>query len=138
MNYINILVFILVILSELDWIGEMEARILRRCAIVKILTLFTRTNKETSIMLDSISAIAESYVRMIGIYIFLLILSCLVPLKLNNDELYYCYNYPMAFNSLPPQNYRDCMLGGGDWIGDTQKFSNIFESVVLMYQIVTS
>jgi hypothetical protein len=89
-------------------------------------------------MLDSISAIAESYVRMIGIYIFLLILSCLVPLKLNNDELYACYNYPPSYTSSPPQNYRACMMVGGDWIGDTQKFTNIFESIVLMYQIVTS
>lgn len=30
------------------------------------------------------------------------------------------------------------MLVGGDWIGDSQKFTNILESVVLMYQIVTS
>jgi hypothetical protein len=45
MNYINIVVTILVLVSEFDFMGQMQAKIIRRCAIIKILTLFTRINK---------------------------------------------------------------------------------------------
>jgi hypothetical protein len=89
-------------------------------------------------MLDSISAISESFIRMIGVYIFLLIISSLLPLKLAPDALYACQNYPFVDGQLAPNTYQHCMLVGGDWVGDTQQFNNIFQSLALMYQIVTS
>lgn len=30
------------------------------------------------------------------------------------------------------------MLAGGDWVKDSQSFTNVFSSLVLMYQIVTA
>lgn len=58
MNYINFIVVAVVILSEFSVLGELEMRILRRFAIIKIFTPLARANKETSIILKSISNIA--------------------------------------------------------------------------------
>lgn len=111
-------------------------RIIRRFAILKIFTPLARANKETSIILKSISAIAENFIRVFAVYIFMLLIPCVILLKLENDQLYDCKNYH-SFGS-KPATYQDCMLMGGDWVKDAQSFSNIFTSLVLMYQIVTS
>lgn len=44
-NYINVIVFLLTIVSEIKIIGELETRLIRRFTTLKILTFFTRTNK---------------------------------------------------------------------------------------------
>ena len=47
LNYINIFVVIFIIVSQMPFIGELQARIIRRFAIIKIFTPFSRVNKET-------------------------------------------------------------------------------------------
>lgn len=45
MNYINIIVMLLVIISEIRLLGIMEMRLIRRFTILKVLTFFTKTSK---------------------------------------------------------------------------------------------
>lgn len=47
LNYINLFVVLFIILSYMPFIGELEARIICRFAIIKIFTPFNNVNKET-------------------------------------------------------------------------------------------
>ena len=70
-------------------------------------------------------------------------MASIIPLKLLKGSFYNCIN-PYQFpdnnhgsvNSI--NNSVNCMNAGGDWIEDPQNFNNIFSSVLLMYQVVTS
>lgn len=131
-----------IILSKITLIGALQARIIRRFTIIKIFTPFGKVNKETEIILRSISSISVSFIRIFFMYMFLLLLPCLLPLKLQQLELYKCFNFHVFPMPNPIDEYpvtmQSCTLAGGDWINDAQAFRNIFESLMLMYQMVTS
>lgn len=67
-------------------------------------------------------------------------MTSVLPLKLLQNKFYNCSNYHSTdlttHKQLTDANF--CMNAGGDWVQDAQNFDNIFNSVVLMYQIVTS
>lgn len=90
MHFVNLIVLILIVLSKITLIDPLISRALGRLAIIKIFTLFTRAGKETSISLKAISAIAERFLRAFAVYLFLLLIPAIIPLKLQKDGLYYC------------------------------------------------
>ena len=137
MHWLNLLVIILIILSKIPFFDPLTSKVIGRMIIIKIFTLFNRANKETSISLKAISAIAERFIRIYFVYLFLLLIPSILPLKLQKNGFYYCEN-AFQFNNKVPTNAQDCMLAGGDWLKETQSFQNIFTTIALMYQIVTS
>jgi hypothetical protein len=53
---------------------------LRRITIVKIFTLFRNTNKEMTIIIDSIFVICKNFFNFVFIYVFFLMIISIIPL----------------------------------------------------------
>lgn len=101
MNIVNVIVIILIVVSKAEFMDKMISKIIGRFVIIKIFTLFDRTSKETSISLNAMSAIAERFLRVLFVYVFLLLIPAILPLKLQRNAFYYCENsYP--FNDSIP------------------------------------
>ncbi len=131
---------LLLIVSVMPFINPLHQLMIRRLIVIKIFTILKTRNKEMDIILRSIAKISKNFLRVLVIYIFFLLMGAVIPLKLLKNSLYNCNNYQLlegaTINSM--HNPVNCMNAGGDWVEDPQNFNNIFNAVVLMYQIVTS
>ena len=139
-NKLSFLVVVLLIISYLPFIDPLHQHIIRRLMVIKVFTVLKTRNKEMDIILKSIAAIFKNFLRILFIYIMFLLMASIVPLKLLKNSLYNCSNpYHFAGSTHASlHNSVSCMSAGGDWVEDPQNFNNIFSSVLLMYQIVTS
>lgn len=54
--------------------------------IVKIFTIFRNTNKEMTIIIDSIFVICKNFFNFVFIYTFFLIIVSIIPLKIFYDS----------------------------------------------------
>ncbi len=124
----------------MPFIDPLHQKIIRRLTVIKVFTVLKTRNKEMDIILRSIASIFKNFLRILVIYILFLLFTSIIPLKLLKNSFYNCINpYQFEVSILPSQyNSVSCMNAGGDWVEDSQNFNNIFSSVLLMYQVVTS
>ncbi len=124
----------------MPFIDPLHQKIIRRLTVIKVFTVLKTRNKEMDIILRSIASIFKNFLRILVIYIFFLLFTSIIPLKLLKNSFFNCINpYQFEVSILPSQyNAVSCMNAGGDWVEDSQNFNNIFSSVLLMYQVVTS
>lgn len=124
----------------MPFIDPLYQMMIKRLIVIKVFTILKIRNKEMDIILKSIAKIFVNFLRVLFIYFLFILMTSVLPLKLLQNKFYNCSNYHST-NLTTQRQLTDanfCMNAGGDWVQDAQNFDNIFNAVVLMYQIVTS
>ena len=137
-NVISLCVAVVGILAFVPFSNQLVNRYLSRLTIVKIFTLFREPDKKMAIVQDTIGEIIIKFVKFISIYTLLLFLIAIIPLRLLSGQanLFSCH-FITGINQLVPTAEGECLAQGGTWI-EQQNFGNIFSSVGLLYQLVSS
>lgn len=113
---------------------------LRRITIIKIFTIFRKTNKEMEIIIDSIFVICKNFFNFVFLYTFFLMIISIVPLIFFYDAepFHVCSLEEIKNDASTFLTEAECLHEGGVWGIPHQNFNNIFESIVLMYQLIST
>ncbi len=70
------------------------------------------------IILKSVAKIFKNFLRVVVIYIFFLLMTSVIPLKLLKSSLYNCSNYELFEGATTNSMHTavNCMNAGGDWV----------------------
>lgn len=129
------------LLSVLTWMpfgDTLVIQYLRRGTILKVFTLFRETDKNMTIVLDTVGEIVFKFFKFIFIYALFLFIISIIPLKLLNKqgEIFNCQLSP-NYQATMPMSEQECLALGGSWLRN-QNFSNTFKSLTLFYQLASS
>lgn len=107
---------VLAVLSFIPFGLELVTLYLRRLTIIKVFTFFRQTDKEMSIVLDTIFNIIRKFLNFLIIYTLLLCVIALIPLKLLHKYpyLFDCKASPF-YHGQHPHNEAECLAAGGNW-----------------------
>ena len=91
-----------------------------------------------TIVQDTIGEIVMKFFKFIIIYALFLFLIAIIPLRIlaNRSELFSCH-FITGINYIIPTTQTECIGQGGVWL-DIQNFNNIFSSIGLIYQLVST
>jgi hypothetical protein len=116
-NVISLGVAVLAILAFIPFGNKLVNSYLSRLTIIKIFTLFRDTDKNMTIVLDTIGEIIQKFFKFLLIYILLLFLLAIIPLKLLNGQTNdFSCQFTTGINQIVPTNQADCLAQGGYWL----------------------